>query len=84
MAHVSAQDLEVDSLVNLNQAGVGCDFQIRVLSGPECERLRMLGFCESMKVRKLMGGRNLLCMVCGARMALSSKLAENILVVPAE
>ena len=30
-----------------------------------------------MQVRKLMGGRNLLCTVCGARMAVSSKLAEN-------
>lgn len=84
MARVSTQDLTTDSLVNLNQAGVGCDFQIRVLSGPDCERLRSLGFCEQMRVRKLMGGRNLLCMVCGARMAVSSKLAENILVTPAE
>jgi len=70
-------------MVNLNQARTGCDFQIQVLSGPDCERLRSLGFCEKMRVRKLMGGRNLLCTVCGSRMAVSSKLAENILVAPA-
>lgn len=83
MARASVEDLKADSLVSLNQAGVGCDFQIRVLTGPECERLRALGFCESMPVRKLMGGRNLVCTVCGARMALSSKLAEQVLVTPA-
>ncbi len=55
MARASAQDLAADSMVNLNQARTGCDFQIRVLAGPECERLRSLGFCEKMRVRKLMG-----------------------------
>jgi Fe2+ transport system protein FeoA len=84
MSGVSIRELEAECLVNLNQAGVGCDFQIRLLAGPNCERLRSLGFCESMRVRKLIGGRNLLCTVCGARMALSSKLAQDILVEPAE
>jgi len=83
MARASAQDLAADSMVNLNQARIGCDFQIRVLAGPECERLRSLGFCEKMRVRKLMGGRNLVCTVCGSRMALSSKLAEQVIVSPA-
>ena len=83
MARASAQDLAADSMVNLNQASTGCDFQIRILSGPECDRLRSLGFCEKMRVRKLMGGRNLVCTVCGSRMALSSKLAEQVMVSPA-
>jgi hypothetical protein len=36
-----------------------------------------------MRVRKLMGGRNLVCTVCGSRMALSNKLAEQVMVTPA-
>jgi len=83
MIGLNAEDLRTDSLVNLSQAGVGCDFQIRVLSGPGCERLRSMGFCESMPVRKLMDGRNMICSVCGTRMALSRKLGEQVLVEPA-
>jgi len=77
-----AQDLELDSLQSLAQAEVGCDFQIRYLEGPGCEQLRKLGFCESLNVRKLSNGRNLLCSVCGTRLAVSSDLAEQIKVSP--
>ena len=66
--------------MTLNQAGVGCDLQIEVLSGPSCERLRELGFCERSQVRKLAGGRNLICSVCGTRLAISRELAEQVLV----
>jgi Fe2+ transport system protein FeoA len=75
-----AKDLEIDSAMTLNQARVGCDLQIQVLSGPGCERLRDMGFCEQMQVRKLTGGRNLICSVCGTRLAISSDLAEQVLV----
>jgi ferrous iron transport protein A len=77
-----AQDLELDSLQSLAQAEVGCDFQIRYLEGPGCEQLRKLGFCESLNVRKLSNGRNVLCSVCGTRLAVSSDLAEQIKVSP--
>ncbi len=77
-----ATDLEIDSAMTLNQVGVGCDVRIRVLSGPGCERLRDLGFCEQLQVRKLSGGRNLICSVCGTRMAISRELAEQVLVAP--
>ncbi|MDX1680091.1 MAG: FeoA family protein [Akkermansiaceae bacterium] len=76
------RDLELDSAMTLNQAGVGCDMQIRVLSGPGCERLRDLGFCEQLKVRKLAQGRNLICSVCGTRLAISRDLADQVFVEP--
>lgn len=77
-----ATALEIDSAMTLNQVGVGCDVQIRVLSGPACDRLRDLGFCEQLQVRKLSGGRNLICSVCGTRLAISRELAEQVLVAP--
>lgn len=76
------RDLELDSAMTLSQAGVGCDMQIRVLSGPGCDRLRDLGFCEQLQVRKLAHGRNLICSVCGTRMAISSDLADQVFVEP--
>jgi len=82
MSHQSVQDLELDSLQSLSQAQVGCDFQIRYLDGPACDQLRNLGFCETLQVRKLSGGRNLICSVCGTRLAVSSELAEQVKVTP--
>ena len=80
MPHVLAADLEIDSAMTLNQVGVGCDVRIRVLNGPGCDRLRDLGFCEQLQLRKLSNGRNLVCSVCGTRMAISRELADQVLV----
>ncbi len=77
-----AADLEIDSAMTLNQVKAGCDVRIRVLNGPGCERLRDLGFCEQIQVRKISGGRNLICSICGTRMAISRELAEQVLVGP--
>ena len=82
MPHAQATDLEIDSSMTLNQVAVGCDVKIRILSGPGCDRLRDLGFCEQMQIRKLAGGRNLICSVCGTRMAISRELADQVLVAP--
>lgn len=82
MSVAFAADLRSDSAMTLNQVGVGCDVTIRLLSGPGCERLRDLGFCEQLQVRKLAGGRNLICSLCGTRMAISRELAEQVLVAP--
>ncbi len=82
MSPTLATDLKIDSAMTLNQVRVGCDVQIRFLSGPGCDRLRDLGFCEQLQVRKLAGGRNLICSVCGTRMAISRELAEQVLVSP--
>jgi len=73
-----AADLEIDSLQSLSQAEVGCDFQIKFVTGPRCQQLRELGLCETVKIRKLQDGSVLVCEVCGSRIALSAKLAEDI------
>lgn len=82
MQPVLGTDLEIDSAMTLNQVGVGCDVRIRVLNGPACDRLRDLGFCEQLQVRKLAGGRNLICSVCGTKLAISKDLAEQVVVAP--
>lgn len=68
--------------LTLSQASVGCDFKIEVVDGPQCARLRDLGFCESLQIRKLADGRNMICSVCGTRMAISRELAEQVQVRP--
>ena len=84
MPHALATDVESACDLTLNQVGIGCDVTIRVLSGPGCDRLRDLGLCEQLQVRKLAGGRNLICSVCGTRVALSRELAEQVLVAPVD
>ena len=84
MVHALANDLTADSAVTLNQARVGCDMRIQVLSGPSCDRLRDLGFCEQLQVRKLANGRNLICSVCGTRLAISRELADQVFVSPVD
>lgn len=78
-----ANDLKTDSIQTLSQAAVGCDFQIKLVTGPACRQLREIGFCEQMRVRKLTHGRNMLCTVCGTRLALSKELADQVQVIPA-
>ncbi len=82
MVHALVNDLTADSAMTLNQARVGCDLRIQVLSGPSCDRLRDLGFCEQLQVRKLANGRNLICSVCGTRLAISRELADQVFVAP--
>ena len=74
------REIECESLMTLCQAAVGCEFHIRFLQGPACEKLRQMGFCESMRVKKISDGRNLLCSVCGTRMAISKDLAKQVMV----
>jgi Fe2+ transport system protein FeoA len=66
----------------LNEVSLNCDVRISSLKGPACDRLRDLGFCEQMQLRKISNGRNLVCTVCGAKMAISRELAEQVLVAP--
>ncbi|MFT4548329.1 MAG: ferrous iron transport protein A [Verrucomicrobiales bacterium] len=82
MSNATASQLEKDSAMTLSQASVGCDFTIKVVDGPQCDRLRDLGFCESLQVRKLANGRNLICSVCGTRLAISRELADQVKVSP--
>lgn len=46
-------------------------------------RLRELGFCEEQVVRLIARQSTFICQVCNARLAISAKLAEFILVEPA-
>jgi Fe2+ transport system protein FeoA len=43
-------------------------------------RLRELGFCEDQKIRLVARQSNYICQVCNARLAISGKLAESIMV----
>lgn len=68
-----------NNTVSLNQAAAGCDLQVEFVEGADCGQLRDLGFCEQMRLRKISGrGRNLICSVCGSRLAISSHLAEQV------
>ena len=78
-----AAELEIDSALTLSQAATGCDFQIKQVDGEACQQLREIGFCEQMRVKKITNGRNMLCTVCGTRLALSKDLADQIRVIPA-
>ncbi len=80
MAHAMVRQVTADSLMTLNQARVGCDLRIQQVTGPACERLRDLGLGESLQVRKLANGRNLICSVCGTRLAVSRELADQVMV----
>ena len=48
-------------------------------------RLRELGFCEEQRIRLLTRQSNFICQVCNARLGISKKLADSIMVetVPA-
>ena len=55
----------------------------RVSASPEMtHRLRELGFCEEQDIKLLSHRPNLICLVCNARLAISSQLAETIFVEP--
>lgn len=71
-----------DNTKTLNEVEAGRDFLIRELNGPSRERLRDLGFREASNVRKLSGGRNLICSISGTRLAISRELADQVLVSP--
>ncbi len=55
----------------------------RLDAGPELtDRLRELGFCEQQKIKVLSRQSTFICQVCNARLGISPKLAESILVEP--
>jgi Fe2+ transport system protein FeoA len=45
-------------------------------------RLREMGFCEQQEIKLLSREGSLICQVCNARLGISEKLAEAILVEP--
>lgn len=62
------------------QAGQMVCIKGLVASPETCVRLRELGFCEEQKVRLLAREATFICQVCNARLGISEKLAETILV----
>jgi len=68
----------------LSEAEAGSVLLVERLDGTEqvCRRLREVGFCEKAEVRLLSRGGQIICNVCGTRLALSRKLANKIWVKP--
>ncbi|HLB32631.1 MAG TPA: FeoA family protein [Chthoniobacterales bacterium] len=68
------------SITPLSEAEAGALLSVERLEGSEkvCRRLREVGFCEKAEIRLLTRGGQMICSVCGTRLALSRKLAQNI------
>lgn len=68
----------------LSRVKAGAEVRIKELSAPEevSKRLREIGFCEQQVLKLLVSQSSLICLVCNARVALSSDLAQLILVEP--
>ncbi|HEY1169872.1 MAG TPA: ferrous iron transport protein A [Verrucomicrobiae bacterium] len=71
-------------LCPLNKVKAGTCVRIKQLTAsPDVmNRLREMGFCEEQKVTLLSAQSNLICLVCNARLGISTQLAEGILVEP--
>src|SRR6266850_3926129 len=55
----------------------------RLCASPETQnRLRELGLCEDQIIKLLTSQANFICQVCNARLAISSQLAQLIMVEP--
>ena len=66
----------------LSRVQAGTVVCIKQLStAPEVtDRLREMGFCEEQKIKLLTRKSNFICQVCNARLAISGKLADSIMV----
>ena len=55
----------------------------RLFTAPDVsDRLRELGFCEEQRIKLLARQSNYISQVCNARLAISGKLADSIMVEP--
>lgn len=68
----------------LNRVRAGCVVIIKQLTADADvnRRLREMGFGEEQRVKVITLQNNVLCQVCNARLGLSAKLAEKIMVEP--
>jgi len=71
-------------LCPLSSIRTGVAVRIKQFSAsPEVtHRLREMGFCEEQKIKLLSRQSSLICQVCNARLGISARLAEKILVEP--
>ncbi|HTI99364.1 MAG TPA: FeoA family protein [Dongiaceae bacterium] len=72
------------SVCPLSRVQVGVVVCIKQLhAAPEMkDRLREMGFCEQQRIKLLSRHSNLICLVCNARLGISQKLADTIMVEP--
>lgn len=68
----------------LNRIKAGAAVRIkRLCVDPEIShRLREIGFCEDQIIKLITNQANIICLVCNARLAISSQLAQLIMVEP--
>ncbi len=73
-----------DAVCPLSQVEAGTVVCIKqLLASPDVrDRLREMGLCEEHKVKLLSSHSSIICQICNARVGLSEKLAEAILVEP--
>ena len=73
-----------DGFFPLSDVQAGSSVRIKHVSGsPEItNRLREMGFCEEQKIRLISRHTHVICQVCHARLGISTKLAEQIMVEP--
>ena len=71
-------------LCPLNRVKAGVAVRIKQLcAAPEvASRLREMGFGEDQIIKLVTSQANIICLVCNARMAISARLAQAILVEP--
>ena len=62
--------------------GTRCRIKQLLASPDMVRRLRELGFCEEQQIRLLTQERTMICQVCNARLGISARLAEAIMVEP--
>jgi ferrous iron transport protein A len=89
MSQQSPRPIDIDAcpesfVCPLSQVQPGTVCRVKqLLASPEISlRLRELGFCEQQQIRLLTQERTMICQVCNARLGISSRLAEAILVEP--
>lgn len=68
----------------LSQVAAGDTVCIKGLqAAPEVsDRLREMGFCEQQRIKLLSRHSTFICQVCNARLGISQKLADTIIVQP--
>jgi Fe2+ transport system protein FeoA len=68
----------------LSRVAAGTTVCVReLIASPELsDRLREMGLCEDQRVKLVSRQNSIICQVCNARIALSERLAESILVEP--
>jgi ferrous iron transport protein A len=65
--------------ITLKNAEIGDSLEICQLSGQKCAKLREIGFCEGLTVKKISNGSCILCSICGAKYAISKKLSGDVI-----